>query len=163
MQRSNSSFGLIRIISGITLVLFLSSNLAFADEFVVQPASLELAAKQPTAMFKLINPGSEPRIVKIQVMSFTQENGRDQMSPSTRLIVHPAQLTLKPGGEQTVKVGLRLSGPLWDEETYRLLLTEVPQGANVGDANAKPRSPQSLKLAMVPVSVLPPGRALSVR
>jgi len=163
MHHSSFSYGLIRIISGITLVLCLSSNLAFADEFVVQPSSLELAAKQPTAMFKLINPSSEPRIVKIQVMSFTHENGRDQMSPSTRLIVHPAQLTLKPGGEQTVRVGMRLSGPLWDEETYRLVLTEVPQTPSVGDSNGKPRSPLSLRLATVPVSVLPPGRALSVR
>jgi len=163
MHHSSFSYGLIRIISGITLVLSLSSNLVLADEFVVQPSSIELAAKHPTAMVKLINPGSETRIVKIQVMSFTQENGREQLSPSTRLIVHPAQVTLKPGSEQSVRVGMRMSGPLWDEETYRLMLTEVPQASNVGDSNGMARNQRSLKLATVPVSVLPPGRALSVR
>jgi len=163
MSHSNHTLRLLKSISGIFPVLLLSTSLALADELTVQPSSVVLAAKQPTATVKLVNSGTESKIVRIKVMSYSQENGREQLSPSTRLIVHPAQVTLKPGASESVRVGLRLSGPLWDEETYRLLLTEVPQSSDVGVANSKPQNVQIRNVAFLPVSVMPPGQSLSGR
>lgn len=163
MQHSRHKLSLIRATSGIFSILVLSTNLVLADDFVMQPSSVALAQKKPTATVTLTNSGSEDKIIKIQVMSFTDENGREQLTPSTRLIVHPAQLTLKSGTSQSVKVGIRLSGPLWDEESYRLVLTESPQAANVGTKETKSGNVLNQRLAVLPVSVLPPGHKVSVR
>jgi P pilus assembly chaperone PapD len=163
MQHFRHTLSLIRNTTGILSILALSTNLVLANDFVMQPSSVALAQKKPTAMVTLTNSGSEDKIIKIQVMSYTDENGREQLTPSTRLIVHPAQLTLKSGTSQSVKVGIRLSGPLWDEESYRLVLTETPQAANVGTTEAKSGNVFNHRLAVLPVSVLPPGHKLSGR
>ncbi len=163
MSHSIRALRLFKRTSGTFLVMLLSTSFLSADELTVQPSSVVLAAKQPTATVKLVNSGIESKIVRIKVMSYSNENGREQLSPSTRLIVHPAQVTLKPGTSQAVRVGLRLSGPLWDKETYRLVLTEVPQSANVGVADARPQNVQVRSVAFLPVSVLPPGQSLSGR
>jgi len=163
MSYSTHALRLFKNIPGISLVLLLSTGLAMANDLTLQPSSLALAAKQPTGTVKLINSSSEAKVVRIKVMSYSQENGREQLSPSTRLIVHPDQLTLQPGAPQSVRVGMRMSGPLWDEETYRLVVTEVPQSANVGDAAAKAGTVSKPSVVFLPVSVLPPGRSLSAR
>lgn len=155
---------LVKSISGIVPVLLLSTSLVSAGELTTQPTSVALAAKKPTANINLTNSGGEEKIVRIIVMSYTQENGSEQMAPSTRLIVHPEKITLKPGATQSVKVGMRMSGPLFEEETYRLLLTEVPPSADVGAAVSKLRSEGGRRnVAFVPVAVLPPGRSLTAR
>lgn len=157
------TLSLIKSTSGLFLVLLLSTSLVSADELIVQPSSLALAAKQPTSTVKLSNSGSQAKVVRIRVMSYSLENGRELLSPSTRLIVHPEQVNLQPGASQTVRVGMRMSGPLWDKETYRLVLTEVPQSANVGVKDSRPQNAQKRNVAFLPVSVLPPGQSLSGR
>jgi len=154
---------LVKSISGLVPVLLLSTSLVSAGELTTQPTSVALAAKQPTASVNLTNSGSEEKIVRITVMSYSQENGRELLVPSTRLIVHPEKVTLQPGATQPVKVGMRMSGPLWEEETYRLLLTEVPPTADVGAAVSKMQKEGRPNVAVVPVSVLPPGRSLTAR
>jgi P pilus assembly chaperone PapD len=162
MQHFQHKLSLVRSASGIFSILVLSTQLVMADDFAMQPSSVALAQKKPTATVTLTNSGDEDKIIKIQVMSFTDENGREQLTPSTRLIVHPAQLTLRSGTSQSVKVGIRLSGPLWDEESYRLVLTETPQAANVGAKETNSGNVFNHRLAVLPVSVLPPGHKLSV-
>lgn len=165
MQHHHHALNLIRTTSGILSIFVLSTNLVLASDFAMQPTSVSLAQKKPTATVMLTNSGSEDKVVKIQVMSFTDANGREQLTPSTRLIVHPAQLTLRSGASQSVKVGIRLSGPMFDEETYRLVLTETQAVPNVGAAGTTSGNGngQSKRLAVLPVSVLPPGHKLSVR
>ncbi|HKX55263.1 MAG TPA: fimbria/pilus periplasmic chaperone [Xanthomonadales bacterium] len=163
MQHFRRTLGLIRNTTGILSILVLSTNLVLADDFVMQPSSVSLAQKKPTAVVTLTNSGSEDKVLKIQVMSFTDENGREQLTPSTRLIVHPAQLTLKSGTSQAVKVGIRLSGPLFDEENYRLVLTETQPGPKVGATEVKSVNTLSKRLALLPVTVLPPGHKFSGR
>lgn len=165
MSHSNHShtLRLVKSFSGIFLVMLLSTSLGLADELTAQPSSVMLAARQPTAMVKLSNSGGEAKVVRIKVMSYSQENGREQLRPSTRLLVHPDQLTLQPGTSQSVRVGMRMSGPLWEEETYRLMLTEVAQSADVGTADSPAQTLQKSSVAFLPVSVLPPGRSLTAR
>ena len=162
MSHSMHTLRLFKSTSAIFLVMLFSTSLVSADGLTTQPTSIALAAKHPTATVKLTNSGSEAKVVRIRVMSYSQENGREQLSPSTRLIVHPDQLTLQAGASQSVRVGMRMSGPLWDEETYRLLLTEVPRSADVGAA-PEPKTLFKPTVAFLPVSVLPPGRSLSAR
>lgn len=159
MKHSYHPLSLIRTTLGTLCILALSTNVVLASEFDMQPSSVSLAQKKPTATFTLTNSGSQDKIIKIQVMSFADE----RLSPSTRLIVHPDQLTLKSGTSQTVKVGIRMSGPLFDEETYRLVVTETPQAAKVGQAATNSGTAYNKRLALLPVTVLPPGHKLTGR
>lgn len=163
MKHSHHTLSLIRTTLGILSILVLSTSLVSANGFDMQPASVSLAQKKPTATVMLSNSSDVDKIIKIQVMSYTDANGREQLSPSTRLIVHPAQLTLRAGSSQSVKVGIRMSGPLFDEETYRLVLTETTQVPDVGSTAEKSGNSLNTRLALLPVTVLPPGHKFSER
>ena len=159
MLHSSRTIKMIRTSISIGVVLFLYVSTSLADTLTVQPSQLAISAKQPTGTVKLTNSGAENRIIRFQVMIVTQVNGQEPRIPSRKLILYPEQVTVKPGTSQNVRVGLRLSGPLWEQENYQLLVTEVPRPPDVGSAASTAPSTNSQQLAVLPIAVLPPGQS----
>ena len=163
MLHSSDLLSLIRTTAmraaGLGLVFSIHAITVQADGFDVQPAQLALSAKNPAATFRISNPGTEDITVQLQVMDWSNENGRIKQSPSRGLIVHPDRVSLRPGASQIVRVGLRLSAPMWKEVNYRLVLSEVARTPDVGVTRSAAPDTQALTRTSLPVVVLPPGQA----
>jgi fimbrial chaperone protein len=97
-----------------------------AGEFSVSPIRLELQASKSVGVLTVSNAAKEPLVVQASALLWTQANGEDIQVPTQDLIVAPPVFTLKPNGEQIVRVALRRKPDAAQELTYRVLLAEVP-------------------------------------
>jgi fimbrial chaperone protein len=65
-------------------------------------------------------------VVQLQIVSWSQQDGKDVLEPSRDLLATPPIFTVPAGGSQTVRVGLRQRSNIQTEGSYRLILQEVP-------------------------------------
>ena len=106
--------------------LCLAPALGFAANFGVSPVRVELSPTQRTAALTLRNAGDEAVVVQLQLVAWSQEGGQDIYIPTTDLIATPPIFTIKAGGAQVVRVGLRRAPDPLRELSYRIYLQEVP-------------------------------------
>lgn len=109
-----------------SLALLIIGQVALAGSFSVSPVRVHLSQQQPAGMLTVHNRTDQETIVQLQPNVWWQEGGADVLERTTELIVVPPLLTLKPGGSQVVRIGLRKAPPAGGELSYRLLLREVP-------------------------------------
>jgi fimbrial chaperone protein len=124
------------------------STLAHAGTFIVNPVRVTLSAKQPVVAITVRNSGAEPAVVQLESSAWTQDQGKDVLSPNADLLATPPIFTLPPGGSQIVRVGLRSARSSSGESTYRLVLREVPPAV-------RPQGVQVMLMISLPVFVLP--------
>ncbi|MGH6630391.1 MAG: fimbrial biogenesis chaperone [Burkholderiales bacterium] len=148
-----------RVTAGVGLGLFLFAGAAHPDTLVVQPEQLSLSATRPVADIQIHNSSAEETTVHFDVAQWRQEGDRDLLTPSNKLIVHPERIRLQPGASAKVSVVLRLSGPWWDEEAFRILVTETPPIPDVGVETAHSAGHRITRRSSLPVFLLPPGSA----
>lgn len=130
---------------------------AVAGSFSVSPVRATLSAGQPVAALTVRNTGSEPTVIQLEVVSWSQQGGKEVYAPTREILATPPIFTVPAGGSQVVRVGLRRSPDTQREMTYRLFLQEVP-------APPKPGF-QGLQVALrigVPVFVMPAAAAAPV-
>jgi fimbrial chaperone protein len=123
---------------------------AFAGSFVVNPVRLTLSASQTVGSLTVKNVGDEATVVQLETQSWTQHDGKDELTASTEILATPPIITIPPGGSRIVRVGLRRPADQQRELTYRLFLREVPPPQPVA---------QGLRVALLismPVFVVPP-------
>jgi fimbrial chaperone protein len=135
----------------------LACTAAQAGTFVVSPVRATLSASQQVGALTVRNDGTEPTVVQLEVLSWSQQDTRNVYEPTREILATPPIFTLSPGGSQIVRVGLRRAPDPQRELSYRLYLQEVPP----------PPKPdfQGLQVALrigVPVFVLPPAPAKPV-
>lgn len=147
------------VTAGMGLGLLMFAGSAHPDALVVQPGQLSLSAAKPVADIQISNSSAEETTVHFNVIRWQQKGDRELLTPSGKVIVYPEHLTLKPGKSGIVRVGLRLSGPLWEEEAFRVQMTETPRIPDVGEETALSPGRRMIRQPDVPVFLLPPGSA----
>ena len=147
------------VVTGLGLSMF--ANIAFADVLVVQPEQLRLSATRPVAEFQIRNTSAETTNVHFEVTRWQQEGDQELLTRSTKLMVLPENLKLEPGESGKVRVGLRLSGPWWEEEAFQILIKETPRIPDVGVVADYSPGRVTMRRAGVPVFLVPPGSANS--
>ena len=126
------------------------STPVFAGSFVVNPVRLTLSANQTVGSLTVKNVGDEATVVQLETQSWTQHDGKDELTPSTEILATPPIITVPAGGSRIVRVGLRRPVDQQRELTYRLFLREVPPPQPLA---------QGLRVALLismPVFVEPP-------
>jgi len=99
----------------------------------VEPVRIELSAQQPTSAITITNEGDQPTSIQVQVVAWTQVEGKDVYTPTKELIISPPIFTIHSKQEQIVRVALRQVSEFQGEATYRINLQElttVPQGTS---------------------------------
>ena len=129
-------------------LLLLTSGVAHAGSFSVNPVRITLSAKQPVAALTVRNSSSEPTVVQLETNAWSQSMGQDLLIPSSDLLATPPIFTIQPGSTQILRVGLRKMPQASSEITYRLILREVPPSLPTSGLTV------ALRISM-PVFVLP--------
>ncbi|QIL81965.1 molecular chaperone [Diaphorobacter sp. HDW4A] len=93
----------------------------------VSPTSLQIASRQSADGITLRNVGDVTMYAQVRVFAWSQQNNEDLLTPSTALSVSPPMVQIAPGTSQLLRV-IRSSGlpPSGTEETYRLIIDEIP-------------------------------------
>lgn len=107
-------------------VLLLASPVATAANFNVSPIRLEFAPQQRAAAVTLTNNEDKPVVVEVRGFLWTQKDGKDELTPTTDLVISPPLIEIGAKGTQVIRVGRRaqvVAGAV--EKTYRMTLLEV--------------------------------------
>ncbi|MCC3246196.1 molecular chaperone [Methylocystis sp. WRRC1] len=90
------------------------------------PARLDLIAPDSAATLSLRNEDSRPLNVQIRVFRWSQEGGEEILEPTGDVVASPPLTTLPPGADYLVRVVRVTKSPVEGEESYRLLVDELP-------------------------------------
>lgn len=123
---------------GLTLLTMSVASTA-AGQLQAGPTLLEIGPDGAATRLTLANTGSSPIAAQVRVYAWSQPGGVDQLVPSDQLVVSPPIAELPPGGEQVVRV-VRLGPPASDlDQTYRIVVDELPSDETSSDSVVKIR------------------------
>lgn len=99
---------------------------AQAGSLSVMPVVVALSGHKVREAITVTNQGGERVTTHVDVVSWTQSDGKDVFAPTTDVLLNPVVFTLEPGQAQVLRLGWRGQAPLDAERSYRILLREVP-------------------------------------
>jgi len=96
----------------------------------VAPTTLDLVAPEAAATLNLRNDDAQRSInVQIRVFRWTQRNGADRLEPTSDVVASPPAQTLMPKADYVVRVVRVAKQPIAGEESYRVVVDELPDPA----------------------------------
>ena len=104
---------------------------AIASDLRVAPVIIEPLAGSRTTTVTLTNEETRPVRAQIRVQRWSQENGQDVLSPTKDVVASPPLATLKPNEQYLIRLVRISKTPPKDEESYRILIDEVPNPADL--------------------------------
>ena len=136
-------------------VLFASHGAMLqAASLQVAPVLVEVPTPAATATLKLHNEGTKPLDAQIRIFRWTQINGVDSLTPTDDVAASPPAASLRPSTDYTVRVVRTTKEPVAKEESYRLLIDELP-----GPASGAAASVSIALRYSIPVFFTVPGPA----
>jgi fimbrial chaperone protein len=116
--------------------LWLAATLAAqAASLQVAPTSVQLTAEETAQGLWLSNSGDTPLQAQVRVFRWRQHEGEDLLDASDRIAISPPMLQLAPHSRQLVRIIRLDDAPRTTEDTYRVLVDELPS-PDAGAGNA---------------------------
>lgn len=100
---------------------------AGAAALQISPIRLDLLPGQSAGSLTLRNRGTQPLNAQVRVFRWTQDAEGDRLEPAPALVASPPIVQISGEGEQLVRVVLTQPAAGNDEQTYRLLIDELPE------------------------------------
>jgi fimbrial chaperone protein len=126
-------------------------------QFAVAPIRLDLGASARSGAIAVRNESQEAITFQMQAMEWTQDaEGKDKYEDSKDLIYFPKIMTVEPGQEGLVRVGLK-NALLPHEKAYRVFIEQLPP-AQTPEARSGPRGSAQVNVLIrfgAPVFVSP--------
>lgn len=97
-----------------------------AGSLSVTPIRIELSSAQRSVALTVRNDGNQPTVVQAQLVAWSQADDDDRLEPTTDILASPPIFTIAPGASQILRVALRRAPDPAREQSYRILVTEVP-------------------------------------
>lgn len=122
----------VRQLAALCCAVLLHAGVAHAASLQVTPIRLDLAADRPAAVLTLHNVGTTPLNAQVRVFAWSQTADEDHLERTDKIVASPPIVQVAPGADQTVRILRVGKGDVSGEETYRLLIDEIPnnQGAD---------------------------------
>jgi fimbrial chaperone protein len=120
-------------VRGLALACLLAAaSNASASGLQIAPTSIELAFAGPAQALWLTNTGDHELRAQVRAYQWSQAGGKDALDPTQALVASPPMLTVPPGGRQLVRVIRTGQAAAAGEQTFRLLVDELPLEAAKG-------------------------------
>jgi fimbrial chaperone protein len=112
--------------------LAIMATAAAATSISISPISIEVQAPGGASRVTLENAGKDPVQAQIRVFKWVQENGKDKLVPTRDVVASPPAIKMEPGKKSVVRVVRVSKTPVAAEESYRLIVDEVPPPVKSG-------------------------------
>lgn len=99
---------------------------AAASSLQVTPVRIQIELPSAASTITVSNPGDTPLAAQLRVFKWTRVNGKDTLGPTKDVVASPPLAKLAPGQPYVVRIIRVSKTPLNGEETYRLLVDEIP-------------------------------------
>ena len=100
-----------------------SSN---AASLQVTPTTVEVVAPSAAATIKLRNDDARPITAQVRVFRWSVVDGKEKLEPTDAVVVSPPVVSLAPKKDYVVRIVRTSRQPVAAEESYRLLVDELP-------------------------------------
>jgi len=107
---------------------------AWASSLQVTPVNIEVPAPGAASTITLENSGTEAVNAQVRVFKWIQQDGKDQLVPTRDVVASPPAIKLREGKKAVIRVVRLSKTPAVTEETYRLVVDEVPKPPKPGQA-----------------------------
>lgn len=114
------------VIVACVAAVFEFTGIAQAASLRVAPVVLDLRAPTAASTIRIWNDARRPINVQIRVLRWTQKNGEDAYEVTNDVVASPPITTLRPGGENLIRIVRTSKRPVNGEESYRLVVDELP-------------------------------------
>lgn len=140
--------------AGGALVAFVCVS-ASAATLQISPVNVEFAARQNAIGLTLTNPGDTPVYGQIRIYSWTQEDGEDKLTPTDAIAASPPILRIDGGGAQVVRLVRIVNTPPAQEQSYRMLVDELPEPGQPVKSGIAIRMRYSVPVFVMPLKAPP--------
>jgi fimbrial chaperone protein len=106
-----------------------AAQTAGAASLQVTPLLVEVAAPGATSTLTLRNQGTQPVNGQIRVFRWTQAGGQDVLEPTDAVVASPPMASLAGRVDYAVRIVRTNKQPIAREESYRLLIDELPDAS----------------------------------
>lgn len=107
---------------------------AEAASLQIMPVNIEVPAPGAASKVTITNSGDETANIQIRLFKWVQNNGKDELVETRDVVASPPAAKLGASKKAVIRV-VRLSKvPVAAEESYRLVIDEVPPPPKVGQA-----------------------------
>lgn len=97
-----------------------------ASSLQISQVMVELRANESAYGLTLRNPGEHPLYGQVRVFRWDQSLGEDALTPTQDLVASPPIIQIAAHGEQQVRLIRRDTEPVMTEQSYRILIDEIP-------------------------------------
>ncbi len=104
-----------------------ASSGALAASLSVSPTLVDQPAPASTASVTVQTQGNDPVRVQVRLFRWVQIDGKDRLEPTRDVVASPPLLKIAPGMDYTVRVVRTVKRPVAGEESYRLLVDQLPE------------------------------------
>lgn len=104
----------------------LATQAANAASMRVSPTIVDVPSSSSASMLRLHNPGSGNVSFQVRVYRWTQREGSDELTETDSVVASPPIATLSAGKSQVVRIVRVSKTPVQSEESYRILVDEIP-------------------------------------
>jgi fimbrial chaperone protein len=99
---------------------------AQAGSLQVEPVTLDVTAPGAASTITLHNSSSTPIHAQIRVFRWSLVNGEEKLEPTNDVVASPPSVTLAPNAKNLARVVRVAKAPVVGEESYRLLVDQLP-------------------------------------
>lgn len=129
-------------------------NPALAGSFTVNPVRIFLGPQDRATALTIVNEGDAPLVLQTEMYRWSQgTGGQEELSPAEELVVSPPIIQLAPKGRQVVRLARVAPGAVSVQQTFRVIVREVPDAAAVA---ASEQAPLALAVSL-PIFITPRG------
>jgi len=107
---------------------------AAAANLQISPVSIQFRPGQGAAGITLQNYGDAPLYGQVRVYTWDQKDGQDVLAPATDVVASPPVMEVGARSSQTIRLVRRGNAQNATEQTYRILIDEIPRGDGAAGA-----------------------------
>lgn len=135
------------------LLVLAAAAPGYAAEFSVTPVRIFMSPRDRAVAVTLTNEGSEEVVIQTELFAWKQKpDGQDELTPTDDLTLSPPIIKLAPNARQVVRLARVGPAPTTQEQTFRMIVREVPE--------ARPSTETKVQLALafsLPIFITPPN------
>ncbi|QGZ65998.1 fimbrial biogenesis chaperone [Paraburkholderia acidisoli] len=100
---------------------------AHAATLQISPVMVVLPKGANASGLTLRNSGDKPIYGQVRVFRWSQANGEDSLTPTQDVVASPPMIEIGAGGEQLVRLVRTAAAATGSEQSYRILIDELPE------------------------------------
>lgn len=109
-----------------TLLSLVFHSPVFAGSLVVSPINLLVISPSKAGAISLTNQDKQPTQLQIRIYRWRQQDGKEVLEPTRAVVANPPSMTIPSDQTYTVRIARLGAAPIGLEESYRLVIDELP-------------------------------------